>query len=556
MLSNIIDRDVFQYQLISIAEEMSASLRRAAFSPIIWDMLDYSCALLSTEGELLAQAETIPAQLGILAHAFHGICETIPLSVWKPGDVLICNDPYRGCTHTPDIVLMSPVFHGGQLMAVAATVAHHVDIGGKLPSTTAPDNLEVFAEGLIFQPMHVVREGVQNDTIFQFIAGNVRNPRACSGDLVAQIAGCRTGERRLSALVERYGPERFRSLVQEILSYGETFIRNAIRSIPDGVYRSEIRLEDDVSSDQPICLRVAIHVEGEQIRIDYAGTELQRRNALNCPWASTHAMTLYALRCITGEDTPANGGSSRPIAIVAPEGSMLNPRRPAAVGNRHYVQQGVVEVVLKAMAVVVPETISAGGHISFPTFRAGGFDTRPQALPAGGMPRYFIVHDIIGGGMGGHSEDDGLSAVDTHGGNCGTLAAEIVETGSPIRILRSELIPDSGGAGRHRGGLAMRRDYELLADDLIISVFFQQAGDATAPWGSAGGAAGRPAGAFLRSTNGQTRALSSKEIALKVGRGDVIRLESAGGAGWGPVGARAPERLAYDRRNGYVTDGE
>lgn len=533
MLSTIIDRDVFQYQLISIAEEMSASLRRSAFSPIIWDMLDYSCALFSPSGELLAQAETIPAQLGILSYAFEGMTREIPLESWRPGDVLICNDPYQGCTHTPDIVLLSPVFYNGTLVAVTATVAHHVDIGGKLPSTTAPDNLEVFAEGLIFPPMFLVREGVQNDSVFRFISGNVRNPRACSGDLIAQIAGCRTGEKRLRSLVERYGQARFTELMNEILDYGERFMRNTIAAMPKGTYRASLAIEDDVSSSTPIQLQVAVSVLDDSVEVSFEGSDGQRRNALNCPVASTHSMTLYALRCVTGGKTPANGGSNRPVRISAPEGSFLNPRRPAAVGNRHFAQQAVAEVVLKALAPVMPQTLAAGCHISFPTFRAGGFDTREQTVRKEGKPRYFIVHDIIGGGMGAHAGGNGLSAVDTHGGNCGVLSAEIIETSSPVRVLRSELVPDSGGAGQYRGGDAVRRDYEVLCDDLMISVFFQQAREQTSPWGLNGGQAGRPAMSVLRHEDGREQRLRSKEIALSVGRGDIIRLESAGGGGWG-----------------------
>jgi len=554
MLGNIIDRDVFQYQLISIAEEMSASLRRSAFSPIIWDMLDYSCALLSPQGELLAQAETIPAQLGVLSYAFLGITKEIPLHTWRQGDVLICNDPYRGCTHTPDIVLMSPVFHEGQIVAITATVAHHVDIGGKLPSTTAPDNLEVFAEGLIFTPMHLVKEGIQNDTVFRFISGNVRNPRACSGDLIAQIAGCRTGEKRLHALVAKYGADRFSHLMNEILDYGERFMRNAISRIPDGVYNASILIEDDVSGPTPINIQVAVTVQGDRIRVDYTGSDAQRRNALNCPLASTYSMTLYALRCMTGMDTPANGGCNRAVDIEVPEGSFLNPWRPAAVGNRHFAQQAVAESVLKAMADVLPDNTAAGCHISFPTFRAGGLDTRKATLAQNGKPRYFIVHDIIGGGMGGHAGGDGLSAVDTHGGNCGVLSAEILETISPVRVRRSELIADSGGQGQSRGGLAMRREYELLCDNLIVSVFFQQGGSDTAPWGAQGGGSGRPARSSLQTADGATRPLSTKEIALPVKRGDIIRLESAGGGGWGPVSRRTPDMRQWDTLNGYAAD--
>lgn len=542
----LLDREVFLHQLGAITAEMSAAVRRAAFSPIIWDMLDYSCALITPQGEQLAQADTIPSLLGILPSAFAGITAEIPLGQWQPGDVLICNDPYRGCTHTPDLVLMSPVYAGGELVAVSAAVAHHVDVGGKLPSTTAPDNVEVFAEGLQFPPMKLVSAGVPNDTAYRFIEANVRNPRACTGDLAAQVAGCRTGERRLAELVERLGVRRYRELVDEVLAYGERYARAAIAALPDCRESAEVFIEDDVSSDAPIRIAVTVTVSGDTLEVDFTGTDAQRRNALNCPIASTRSMTLYAVRCITGGAGPSNGGSNRPVRIRVPEGSVLHPRRPAAVGNRHYAQQAVADVVLKAFSAIAPELSAAGCHISFPSMRAGGFDTRGGA--SGEARRYFILHDIIGGGMGAHRGGDGCPAVDTHGGNCGVLSAEVIESTGPVRVRRSELRPDSGGAGRHRGGLGVRRDYELLADDLFVSVYYQQGSDRTAPWGAAGGGAGDPARAVLNPGTPHERPLRSKEIGLSLRQGDVVRLESAGGGGWGRPPASEAPGIADDRK--------
>ncbi|MGH6631344.1 MAG: hydantoinase B/oxoprolinase family protein, partial [Burkholderiales bacterium] len=212
-----ISRDVFQRQLVGIAEEMSMALRRAAFSSIIWDMYDYSCGLFTPAGEMMAQAETIPAQLGIMSTALSHITKAVPLETWKAGDVLVCNDPFRGCTHTMDIVLFSPVFVDGELVAITSTIAHHIDIGGKIPGTEAADNLEVFAEGLILPPLKLLDEGRPNQAIFDIIAANVRDPAACQGDLRAQIAGCRTGERRLAELYKRTGVARSKALVAACL---------------------------------------------------------------------------------------------------------------------------------------------------------------------------------------------------------------------------------------------------------------------------------------------------------------------------------------------------
>ena len=551
-VSDLLDREVFLYQLGAITDEMSAAIRRAAFSPIIWDMLDYSCALISPQGEVISQADTIPSLLGILSSAFAGITAEIPLHQWRPGDVIICNDPYRGCTHTPDLVLMSPMYAENELVAVTAAVAHHVDIGGKLPSTTAPDNVEIFAEGLLFPPMKLVSEGVQNETAYRFISGNVRNPRACIGDLAAQMAGCRTGEKRLAELVRTYGLARFNALVTEALSYGERYTRAALAALPQRTEYAEVLIEDDVSSDQPIKIAVTVSVKGDSISIDFDGTDAQRRNALNCPIASTQSMVLYAIRCISGGGGPNNGGRNRPIDIRVPKGSVLHPERPAAVGNRHYAQQAVADVVLKALVAIAPERSAAGCHISFPSMRAGGFDTRGAGCDGNGEKRYFILHDIIGGGMGGNPNADGAQAVDTHGGNCGVLSAEVIESTGPVRVLRSELIPGSGGAGMHRGGLAVRRDYELLVEDLFVSVYYQQGADTTAPWGAFGGQKGGLARALLNPGASNEQVLGSKEIGLSLRKGDVIRLESAGGGGWGDPAARPDELRKRDRQNRYV----
>jgi N-methylhydantoinase B len=546
-----IDRDVFQHQLVGIAEEMSAALRRAAFSPIIWDMYDYSCALFSGNGEMIAQAETIPAQLGVMSTALRSVVREIPLDGWQPGDVIICNDPYRGCTHTPDMVLFSPVFHEDRIIGFTSTIAHHVDIGGRLPSTTAPDNIEVFAEGLIFPPLKIVDGGEMNQTVLRMIGANVRNPRACIGDLYAQIAGCRTGEQRLKALARRYGTVRFEELTAECLDYGERYVRRSLALLPPGSRRAKIAIEDDIASTEPMSIAVCVTIAGDELTIDFTGTTAQRHNALNCPLASTISMSLYAVRCVVAPDIAQNDGCARPVKVIVPQGSLLNPVRPAAVGIRHYTQQAVADAVLKALVDVAPDRSAAGCHISFPSFRAGGSDDRPEAQARQSRP-YFIVHDIIGGGMGAHRNGDGRNAVDTHGGNCALLSAEITEMVSPIRVLRSELVPGSGGAGMNRGGLAMRREYEILAERAIVSVYRQQCDELTAPWPVAGGGSGRPAQAMLNPGKHGERALASKAIGLALTRGDVVRLESAGGGGWGDPATRAAADVARDAHEGYV----
>lgn len=545
-----IDRDVLQYQLVGVANEMSEALRRTSYSSIIWDVYDYACALFSPNAEMLAQADTIPAQLGTMSTALRAMLKKHPLSKWRPGDVFICNDPYKGCTHTPDITVFSPVFNGGEIIAITSSIAHHVDIGGRVPQTTHIENTEVFGEGLIFPQMRIVKEGEYNEDVLDFISSNVRNPHACIGDLRAQIASCRTGEKRLEELAKRLGNGVFKELVSGILDYGEHYIRQVLSEIPGGVYEAEILNEDGVTSAELIKIKVKIEIKDREISLDFDGTSEQRPCALNCPWSSTVSMATYALKCLFAPSMPSNEGFNRPIKISAPLGSIVNPRRPAAVGGRHSLQQAVADVVIKALSPVAAERGAASAQISFPVFRATGIDTR-NSLP-GEDEKRFMIMCIMGGGMGGSVKADGLDAVDTHGGNCALLSAEVMETLSPIRVLQSRLVPGSGGEGKHRGGLAIERDFEVLSHEALVASSLQQGSDETAPWGILGGKSGKPAGMLLNPETPVEKKLPSRFRHTLLKKGDVVRVRSAGGGGFGDPAERSAEDIARDQAQGYI----
>lgn len=529
-----ISRDVFQHEVISVAEEMSMALCRSAFSAIIWDMIDYACGLLDPAGNTIAQAPTIPAQLGIMPTAFRYMIKDIPLSEWREGDVIICNDPYYGCTHTPDIVLFSPVIHDGRLIAIASTVAHHIDVGGRVPGSEAATALEIFEEGLRFPPLKLIEAGRPNEAIYKIFARNVRDPKASTGDLNAQVAACRTGERRLKELAAKYGADGFAALVAAMLDYSETYVRKALLGAAGTASRAEILTEDDAATDEPMHLVCAARIEDGALTIDFTGTSEQRPNGLNCPVASTISMVHYAVKVTFTPELPQNEGCNRPVRIVIPEGTILNPREPAAVSVRHLTQQAVADVVLKALAPLAPATASAGCQISFPTFVIGGFDRREQVRSArGGAAPYFVVTDIIGGGMGGSAGQDGISGVDTHGGNCAILSAEVLETTGPVRVLSTRLVPGSGGRGKHAGGMAIEREYEMLTSGLVVSGYTQQTRPETAPWPLAGGEPGGLAAVHLVRRNGLEENLKSKFVAVPLAEGERLRLRAAGGAGWG-----------------------
>jgi N-methylhydantoinase B len=546
-------RDIFQRRIVGVAEEMSAALRRSAFSSIIWEMYDYSCALFTPDGRMIAQAETIAAQLGIMETACRRINEELPIASWREGDVIVCNDPYRGCTHTPDVVMFSPVFVGSQLVAIASTIAHHVDIGGKSPCTTVPDNIEVFGEGLILPPLRIIKEGVEVPEVFAILAANVRMPSASLGDLRAQVAGCRTGERRVAELVQRYGADAFASLCEDILDYGDAYMRASIAALGDGSSAATVLIEDGVATDEPLCITCKVTVSGDTLEVDFTGTSDQRANALNCPVASSASMVCYAVKAVLAPDIAQSGGCIRAIEINTPFGSVLNPARPAAVGSRHYAQQAVAEAVLRALAPLSPTLKYGGSQIAFPALKAGGFDKRTERTAGRNEAPYFAITDILGGGGCATNRGDGMPGIDTHGGNCEILSAEVMEQVTPIRVLRTELVPDSGGRGRYRGGLAIRRDYELLTDDILVNAYVQQTNEETRPWGYDGGEPGGLARVALNPGTDEEVELPSKAMGLRLGKGTIIRLESSGGGGLGAAGERAAESHERDLALGFVT---
>jgi N-methylhydantoinase B len=535
MTLSSIDRDVFQHEIASIAEEMSVALRRAAYSPIIWDMIDYACGLLDGNGQLIGQAPTIPAQLGIMSTAFRHIAGVIPPDQWHSGDIIICNDPYAGCSHTPDIVLFSPVIVHGRLIAVTSTVAHHVDVGGPVPGTENATAIEVFGEGLIIPPLKLYDRGRLDHNLLAMIRRNLRDPLASTGDLNAQIAACRTGERRVADLVGKYGTDEFLALKAAVQDHSHAFIRRALAPYQGKEATAEILIEDDAASARPMRLQVAVTIGDGTLSADFTGTEAQRPNGLNCPLASTISMAHYAVQAVFAPDQLLNDGFNRAITLLLPEDSLINPRAPAAVSCRHLTEQAVADVLLKALAQIAPGLSTAGSQISFPTFGIGGFDRRRE-----GPPAYFVTGDILGGGMGAGEGHDGASGVDCHGSNCALISAEIMEMTGPMRVASTRLVPGSGGLGAATGGLAIERAYEALDDDLTISGYLQQTAGQTVPWGVDGGEAGAPARAWIERFAGKVNDLPSKYIGVTMNRGDRLFLRSAGGAGWGSASATNP----------------
>lgn len=536
---------LFASAMHSVAEEMTAALVRSAYSSVIREMLDCACAVFDARGRLVAQGDTIPVQLGFMGEALRAVLARYPARGMRAGDAFIVNDPYHGGSHTPDIEIFAPIFAGRALVGFAGTVAHHVDVGGAVFTTENPFNTEIYQEGVVMPPLRMYRAGRPVRELVDLLLANVREPKSTAGDLRAQVAALRLGARRTADVASRFSVRRFEALVGRLLDYSEALVRRELEALPDGTYVADGDLDDDgVDRDRRIRIHVEARKEGSDLRVDFSGSSPQVRGALNMPLATTNACVYYVLRCLVDPDVPTNEGCYRPLTILAPAGSVVNPRPPAAVSVRHLTAQRVADTLLRALAPMAPRRSLAGCCVGFPTIGGEGRFPRDGA--------YHIFQDVMGGGYGAAPTRDGMSGVDVHLSNCGLLYAEVCEAEYQWRMERCELVPDSGGAGTFRGGLGMRRDYRLLLDEADVGLYGDQGHADTAPWGLAGGLPGGTTRAVVRPGTGEETDVPPK-CNLTLRKGDVIALVSPGGGGFGDPLERDPALVLEDVLDGYVT---
>jgi N-methylhydantoinase B len=534
--------EVLSGALKGVALEMSEVLRRSAYSPVIREMLDFSCALLDAGGRVVVQADDIPAQLGAMSRIVDWIERDNPRDTWRPGDAFFVNHPYRGAAHTPDIFAFAPLFLGGELAAWGGTCAHHVDVGGRNPGTEGADNTSIFQEGILLPSIRAMRDGKAVEDVWRMLEANVREPATTLGDLRAQFAALSIAGRRLSDLASRFGRDRLLVGFAELQDYSERLLRAELLGLPDGVGEAEGFMDDDGVGGPPVRIHARVEKRDDRMLVDLSRTAGQREGGMNVPIVSTEATVYYAVRCAIGGDIPVNDGFFRPINILVPNGSYLNPRFPAAVSVRHLTCQRLADTLLQALGQLMPERVAAGSFVGFFSIMAAG----PSPLHGGTV----VLQDILGGGTGGRRGLDGMDAVDTYVSNCGLLSAEVCETLYPWRVERTELIPDSAGAGRFRGGLGLRRTYRALAPQHTV-LYLDQTDPRFAPHGLAGGSSGRPAKMRVRA--GQARRPVPMKSTLLIPEGGDVTVETSGGGGWGLAAERDPAALAADVRDGAVT---
>lgn len=528
--------------LRATVNEMGEALRRSSHSPIIREMLDYSCAVFTAGGEVVSQDEFLPALLGAMAYAMPVLLEENPVGTIRPGDMFIGNDPYRGGTHTPDIHIFAPVFAEGRLVAWSANLAHHADVGGTNPGTEGFANRSIFEEGIRFPYVKVFEEGRPVEQVFRYIENNVRDPQSNLGDLRAQIASARLGVQRLEGLFAKYGADVMAAAMQERIDQDERRMRALIAQRPDGEATASGFLDNDGLGGDPVEIRVRVTVAGGEVTADFTGTSPQMAGGMNCSRTAASSAVVFAVKAAFGVGTGQTAGCVRPIRIILPEGSMVNPRFPAAVSLRHLAAQRTADTLILAFSKIYPDIVPAGTFVGFSSLAAECRHPRTGQV--------VIMSDDLGGGFGGNGGGDGLTAVDTYLSNVGILPAEICERQYPIRIDETVLIPDSAGAGRHRGGLGLRRIYHFL--DTCDVVFYTEQTDARfAPWGLEGGRAGRPAVLRLERADGTVVPITKNR--MLVGRGDRLVTCTGGGGGYGAPAGRDRDAVRTDLREGKIS---
>ncbi len=523
MSAAAIELELIRHLLASICEEMGIVLCRTAYSANIKERRDYSCALYDAGGETVAMGDHMPVHLGAMPLSVkHALEECRP----GPGDVVILNDPFRGGTHLPDITAVAGVFLGRSKQAAfwIANRAHHADVGGMTPGSM-PLAREIYQEGIRIPPVFLVRGGELERDIVETILANVRTPGERQGDLLAQWMAIRRGQRRLSEAVERFGLPRIRRNMEALKDYSERMMRATLARLPQGTYEFEDFLDDDGAGTGPVPIRVSIRLGGGEAVVDFTGSAPQTAGPVNANYAITVSAVTYVFRCLLPAEVPFTAGLMRPVEVIAPEGTVVNAREPAAMaaGNVE-TSQRITDVVLGALARAAPDRIPAASSGTMNNLSVGGWD------PARRRP--FAYYETVAGGMGAGPEGaGGHSAVHTHMTNSLNTPVEALEHQFPLRVRSYRIRRGSGGRGRFRGGDGIVREIEFLAPARLTILSDRRR---HRPWGLAGGGPGRP-GVNQVIRGGRRRRLPSKtEIAVEAG--DVLRVETPGGGGYGRTG--------------------
>ena len=537
-----VELEIIRNALVAAAEEMSVTVWRTSRSSVVREILDYSTAVFDADGNSVAQAARMPVHLNSMASGLTDILrDHIPLDAWRDGDVILTNDPYCGGQHLCDWLAFTPVHDDqGRRVAIAGILVHHLDVGGGAPGSYDPSATEIYQEGIRIPPVRVISAGARNDELIRVLMQNSREPVNVGGDFESQLAALKTGAANLRRVAARYGHNTLAAASSAIQAQSEAAMRAAIARIPDGSYEFEDFVDDDGITDARLRIKVSLHVRGDELEVDFEGSSAQASGPVNCTLNMSSSAVVCACLMSIGGDIPANAGVYRPIRVSAPSGSVVNARSPAPVANRMATGHRVVNAVMGAFAQALPGEVPA-------SYYGVSYAYALNCFNADGTRQVYF--DLECGGWGGHPLADGANGFSCGFHNIANSPVEMIEHNYPVIFTEYALLPGSGGAGRRRGGLGLVREFRLDAPAGEFAANLDRF--KVPPYGLDGGEPGRP-GRLRVSRDGQWQDLPSKVAALALACGDRIRLETAGGGGYGDPGERDAQDIARDRREGYV----
>ena len=536
--------EVVTNSLIAYAEEMALALCKSAYNMMIYEVRDFCCGLIDTEGRMICQnSGGLPIFLADLGIAVQDGIDRYGLDGFSPGDVIIMNHAGVCGQHLNNVVVYTPCFHQGKVVAFAANRAHWVDVGGLRTGFGNVQTYEIFHEGIQMRSIKIFDAGVRNDGVWQMITDNIRFPEASLGDFRAQMAACQLGGRRLSEMFTRYSLETVTACISASWDQAEAEARAVVADIPDGRYTAETLLDSDGRQlDVPLHVKVTVEVSGSDLTIDYSEMNPQVNGPLNSGFSGGLSAARVAFKCLTMPHAPVNEGCFRPLTLVSPEGTMLNARPPAALGLWSIALPTVIDTILRSLAKALPDVIPAGhkGDMGGCSFYGNREDTGAR----------YVLMNIFGGGWGGRPTQDGASAsVSICQGDVRNTPVELQEIHYPFLVECHKLREDSGGAGRYRGGLGVELRYRALGKS-TVNVNLERIIDP--PWGLEGGSTGKSNAAVIRRRDGTERPVT-KESNIPLAAGDSVTFWTAGGGGYGDAGKRDPASIEHDLQNGYVT---
>jgi N-methylhydantoinase B len=541
-MSDPITEELFRNAISALGDEMVLTIYRTAYSGVLKNIMDYSAAICDAEGRLVAQGLSLPGHLCSIPVSLKAVLATFGDDVHE-GDIFINNDPYDGGMHLPDIFVFKPLFAEGRVVAYAATICHHTDVGGRVPGSNASDSTEIYAEGLRIPPLKLYDKGVANNTLFRMIERNVRLPGRVFGDLRSQLAACEIAARGMTDLVARYGADGVRELMVAMMDYSERLTRHCLLELPDGEATFTDWIDDDqIDVGVPIKLVCTVRKRGDTMEVDWTGSSPQVKGAINNTLSYTQAMSFTAVKSVLSINMPNNDGVFRPITVIAPLGTVTHGALPAACAARGLTGFRGADCAFGALSQLYPDKVFAASDGGNTGLTIGGYDADRKP---------FIYVDFISGAWGGRPWADGLDGNTTMFANMASFSVEVIEAENPLEVLDYEFVPDTGGAGKYRGGMSQRKTWRMLADEGILQVRADR--QTFRPYGLYGGGPGT-AGLNVMDPGLKSEEKLHAKITMTLRKGQIFRHELPGAGGWGPALERDLASVARDLRDGLVTN--